>query len=336
MKNLLLNRKKITLIVTIFAFVTITLMATFANTRTTDSPKMKLQGTETCAYPYLGKEVEMGAEKTIYIKYYYDANNVLLHTDIVRLADDFVLQKMYPDGKVEKFNEPSLSKEVIEKFNEKYDPKKIIDREKDSQEQAMEKAKEVAQKANAATTVSKDTSSNNTNNNVNQNANTSKNTGSKGSSTVVSKPSTPTNTIQTTPAKNTSTTPTNPPQPKPETPTKPQIVSNFTIRTASPSKDLIGYFVSETFGDVNYTNVTEKPLGDVNSQISAIREILKKNNVPVNLVVTFMPYSCSEQSNGYFYHRRYENTYEILLFNNGNSYVSQFNEQFSQYKSEIE
>lgn len=108
----------------------------------------------------------------------------------------------------------------------------------------------------------------------------------------------------------------------------------YTVRISPISKDVIAFLASETSADVNYNNVTEKELGDINSNANKINELLSKEKLPKRLVVTFMPYSCNEQEGGYFYKRRYKDIYEILLFNNSTSLVEQFKTQFEKYKGE--
>lgn len=258
-------------------------------------PKFTLVGSETYEYPYLGKERQIGAEKTTFLKHYYDGNGKFLYTEVIREADNSVLQKITPDGKIEKYSVPAVSKENINKFNEKYDLERIrkeMTEQKKIGDEDTKKQREAADKS--TTEIISSTTSKPFTNNANSQV-----------------------TI------------------KPPVESKHKMVQNYSIRKANPSQELLSFFVGETFRDVNYNNVTEKPLGDITTQIMEINNRLLKENMPIKLIVTFMPYSCDELPNGYVYRRRYENAYEILLFNNKKSFIDQFNALFQNYLSQI-
>jgi hypothetical protein len=111
-------------------------------------------------------------------------------------------------------------------------------------------------------------------------------------------------------------------------------IHNYSIRAVSSSKDIISYLSLETGTDLNYKNLVEKPLENVNSQVEQIRNRLSQENIPVKLIVTFLPYSCTDYPNGYFLHLSLENSFEIIIFNNDTSFVDQFDTQFEEYKKE--
>ena len=107
----------------------------------------KLVGTESYYYPYEGREYEMGPERATYFKIYKDADGNPLYGDIIRIADDKTLERVYPDGSYEDYTVPALTKKQKDAFNDEYDPVKIKEREeakrkKEEKELAKKKRKD--------------------------------------------------------------------------------------------------------------------------------------------------------------------------------------------------
>ena len=86
--------------------------------------------------PNTGKEHILGPEKTVYYAIHYDGTGKAKYGEIIRLADNFVLEKVYPDGTYVEFTPPPLTEQQKERtFIDKYDPKKV-------KEKIMEEGKE--------------------------------------------------------------------------------------------------------------------------------------------------------------------------------------------------
>lgn len=97
----------------------------------------RFKGYTSYVYPDMGKEHILGPEKTIYYAIHYDGNGQVQYGEIVRQADNFVLQKVYPDGRYEEFTPPPLTEKQKQDFINKYNPAKV-------QQQAIEREKELA------------------------------------------------------------------------------------------------------------------------------------------------------------------------------------------------
>lgn len=238
------------------------------------TPQWTMTEQSTFAYPYMGKERELGPEKYTYLKHTYDPKWNFLYTEVIREADETVLERDYPDGTSEKFDVGPVSSENTKRFNDQYDPALIAKAIKEKTEQINKNYQEQINRINQGTTflVSSDDNS--------------------------------------------------------------KTVHNYSIRSVSPSKDIISYLTLKTGADLNYINLVEKPLGSVSSQVDQIRNKLSQQNTPVKLVVTLLPYTCADYLSGYFYHASPEEYFEIVIFNNGTSFVDQFNAQFEKYKTE--
>ena len=87
-------------------------------------------------YPHEGR-TRFGPENTVYYAIHCDGNGQVVYGEIIRQADDFVLEKVYPDGRYTEFTPPSLTEEQKQAFMDKYDPakakEKILKKEKDIQ-----------------------------------------------------------------------------------------------------------------------------------------------------------------------------------------------------------
>ena len=103
----------------------------------------KLVGSTTYEHPYAGIEFTMGPEKTVYYAIHYDGNGEVQYGEIIRDADNFVLERVYLDGTYDEFTPPPLTKKQIQDFNEKYDPIQVKKR-------MLEEEKEMARKADKA------------------------------------------------------------------------------------------------------------------------------------------------------------------------------------------
>lgn len=104
---------------------------------------VKFKGYTSYVYPYMGKEYAFGPEDTVYYTIHYDGNDEAKYGEIVRQADNFVLERVYPDGTYEDFTPPALTKKQKQDFNNKYDPVQVKKR-------MIEKEKETAIKVNKA------------------------------------------------------------------------------------------------------------------------------------------------------------------------------------------
>lgn len=106
----------------------------------------KFVGSASFYYPCDGREYIIGPEKTTYYKIYFDANGEFLYGDIIRLADDEILTRVYPDGSYEDYIVPDLTQEQKNAFNDKYNPLKVKERleaeHKENQEKRAEKLSE--------------------------------------------------------------------------------------------------------------------------------------------------------------------------------------------------
>ena len=96
---------------------------------------VKFKGYISYVYPYMGKEYAFGPEDTVYYAIYYDGNDEAKYGEIVRQADKFVLERVYPDGTYKDFTPPALTKKQKQDFNNKYDPvqikKRMLEEEKE-------------------------------------------------------------------------------------------------------------------------------------------------------------------------------------------------------------
>ena len=238
------------------------------------TPQWTLTELSNFAYPDQGRERELGPEKYTYLKYTYDAKYKFLYTEVIREADEAILQKIYPDGTIENFTVGNVSSEDSKKFNDKYDPILIAKAVEEKTEQMNNDYQEVKDKINQGIIISVSSEDND------------------------------------------------------------KIVHNYSIRAVSPSQDIISYLSLKTGADLNYKNLVEKPLESISSQVGQIRNKLSQENTPVKLVVTLVPYTCADYPSGYFFHASPENSFEIVIFNNGTSFIDQFNAQFENYKKE--
>jgi hypothetical protein len=132
------NRKKKVLWVVNIVLISIAMLITvFADDLSNISTQLK--GYTSYVYPDMGKEHILGPEKTVYYAIHYDGNGKVEYGEIIRQADDFVLERVYPDGNYIEFTPPSLTEEQKQKFIDKYDPAKIKKR-------MAEEEKELAKK----------------------------------------------------------------------------------------------------------------------------------------------------------------------------------------------
>jgi len=126
------SKKKKMWIINIVLISIAMLIPVFAN----DFPsiRVRFKGYTSYAYPYIGREYACGPEKTIYYAIYYDGNDEVKYGEIIRQADDFVLERVYPDGTYEDFTPPALTEKQKQDFNNNYDPvqvkKRMLEEEK--------------------------------------------------------------------------------------------------------------------------------------------------------------------------------------------------------------
>lgn len=97
------------------------LLPAFANEVITITKK----GHKEYMYPHEGREFSIGPEKAHYYVLHFDGDGEPLYGEVVRIADDFVLMRVYPDETTEEFTPPPLTKEQIEKFDKKYNPVEV-------------------------------------------------------------------------------------------------------------------------------------------------------------------------------------------------------------------
>ena len=131
------QKKKILWIVNIVLISIALLFTVFANELSDIS--IQLRGYTSYVYPNAGKEHILGPEKTVYYAVYYDGSGKAKYGEIIRLADNFVLEKVYPDGTFIEFTPPPLTEQQKKTFIDKYDPKKV-------KEKIMEQEKKEAKK----------------------------------------------------------------------------------------------------------------------------------------------------------------------------------------------
>jgi hypothetical protein len=108
---------------------------------------VKFKGYISYVYPYMGKEYAFGPEDTVYYAIYYDGNDEAKYGEIVRQADKFVLERVYPDGTYEDFTPPALTKKQKQDFDNKYNPvqvkKRMLEEEKKVEKEKASKVDKV-------------------------------------------------------------------------------------------------------------------------------------------------------------------------------------------------
>lgn len=96
---------------------------------------VKLKGYTSYVYPDMGREYNLGPENTIYYAIHYDGNDEVKYGEIIRQADNFVLERVYPDGAYDEFTPTPLTEKQKQDFINKYDPaqvkKRILEEEKE-------------------------------------------------------------------------------------------------------------------------------------------------------------------------------------------------------------
>jgi len=97
-------------------------------------------------YPYMGREHIFGPENTVYYAIYYGENYEVTYGEIIRQADDFVLERVYPDGTYDTFTPPPLTEKQKQDFFDKYNPAKRKEKEAESQRKAIEDYQEAYKK----------------------------------------------------------------------------------------------------------------------------------------------------------------------------------------------
>lgn len=132
------QKKKVLWIVNIVLISIALLFTVFANELSDIS--IQLRGYTSYVYPNAGKEHILGPEKTVYYAVYYDGSGKAKYGEIIRLADNFVLEKVYPDGTFIEFTPPPLTEQQKKTFIDKYDPEKVKEK---MMEQEKEKAKKI-------------------------------------------------------------------------------------------------------------------------------------------------------------------------------------------------
>ncbi len=133
--NLQSKKKKVLWIVSVVLISMAMPSTVFADELKTATLQMK--ESTYYVYPHQGKEHAFGPENTVYYAIHCDGNGQVVYGEIIRQADDFVLEKVYPDGRYTEFTPPSLTEEQKQAFMDKYDPakakEKILKKEKDIQ-----------------------------------------------------------------------------------------------------------------------------------------------------------------------------------------------------------
>lgn len=120
--NLQSKKKKVLWIVSVVLISMAMPSTVFADELKTVSLQMK--ESVSYVYPYDGKEHAFGPNLTVYYAIHYDGNGKVVYGEIIRQADDFVLEKVYPDGTSTKFTPPALTEKQKQTFMDKYDPEK--------------------------------------------------------------------------------------------------------------------------------------------------------------------------------------------------------------------
>lgn len=102
----------------------------------------RFKGSVNYVYPYWGMEYIMGPENTYYYAIYYGENGQVKYGEIIRQADDFVLERVYPDETYEEFTPPPLTEKQKQDFIDKYDPEKVKERIRQEGEESIKKEEE--------------------------------------------------------------------------------------------------------------------------------------------------------------------------------------------------
>ena len=133
--NLQSKKKKVLWIVSVVLISMAMPSTVFADELKTATLQMK--ESTYYVYPYEGKEHVFGPENTVYYAIHCDGNGQVVYGEIIRQADDFVLEKVYPDGSYTEFIPPTLTEEQKQAFMDEYDPAKakerMLKKEKDIQ-----------------------------------------------------------------------------------------------------------------------------------------------------------------------------------------------------------
>jgi len=90
----------------------------------------------------MGREHILGPEKTVYYAIYYGEDGKVEYGEIIRQADDFVLERVYPDGTYVEFTPPQLTEKQKQDFIDKYDPDKVKERILEEQKERERKSEE--------------------------------------------------------------------------------------------------------------------------------------------------------------------------------------------------
>ena len=268
-----LQKKKVLWIINIVLISIALLVTVFADELSNISAQ--LRGYTSYVYPYAGQEHVLGPEKTVYYAIHYDGSGRVKYGEIIRLADDFVLEKVYPDGTFEEFTPPPLTEKQKKNFINKYDPEKV-------KEKILEREKEIAKKID------------------------------KQYENLIER-----NLVKLTKNNN-------------------YVICIYT----KPDEEVLKHF-SYYFEGVHHRNTIAKNYDfDVNIIREKIENILNKEDIPVPLKVSIVPYTCTDFPQGemqYSVSDRNSN-YElhIILFNNEDvSMEEQFNIQFQRYLEEV-
>jgi len=107
---------------------------------------VKSKGYVSYEYPYMGREHILGPEKTVYYAIYYGEDGKAEYGEIIRQADDFVLERVYPDGTYVEFTPPPLTEKQKQDFIDKYDPEKVKERILEEQKEREKKIEEAYRK----------------------------------------------------------------------------------------------------------------------------------------------------------------------------------------------
>lgn len=107
-----------------------------------DKITVEKKGYKQYVYPDDGQEFIKGPEKACYYIIYYDGQGNALYTEVIRLADNFILKRIYPNGKTEEFTPPKLTDKQINEFNKKYAPEEL---KKKTKQEVQDLLKQVEQ-----------------------------------------------------------------------------------------------------------------------------------------------------------------------------------------------
>ncbi len=116
------------------------------------TPQWTMTEQSTFEYPYMGKERALGPEKYTYLKHTYDPKWNFLYTEVIREADETVLERDYSNGTSEKFYVSPVSSENAKKFNDQYDPELIAKAIKGKTEQINKNYQEQKNRIKQGTT----------------------------------------------------------------------------------------------------------------------------------------------------------------------------------------